>query len=369
MNVVDEYRIINEDAIATPALVVYRDIVDENIRRIGSILGGYKGLRPHIKTHKMSRIAEMQLAAGIRKFKCATLKEASLLINAGVTDILIAYPIVGNAVRRTIELKKEYPAVELKVIADDLNAVRALSKACVESGVSLGIMVDLNTGMDRTGTDSSETAVALSRSINELPAVTFEGLHAYDGHVSDPDAEVRRHDAFTSIDKAVHIRGEIEKLGIAVKTLIASGTPSFEFNDGVPGVDEVSPGAWIFWDRGYEEKMPNRFQWAALILSSVISIPGPDLITIDAGSKAISPDTSAPSFHGLNLPDGVRFGKRSEEHQVLRLPAGSPAFSVGDILYLVPRHICTTVNLYDDACIIDGEGRFVETWPVDGRGH
>ena len=365
----DEYRIINEGDIATPALVIYRDFVDENIRRIGSMLGGYEGLRPHIKTHKMSRIIKMQLEAGIEKFKCATLKEASLLINAGVNDILIAYPIVGNAVARAVRLKKANSSIELKVIVDDLNAVRALSRACIESDISLGIMVDLNTGMDRTGAGSSDAAVALSRSIRDLPAITFEGLHAYDGHVSDPDVDVRRRKVLSAIKKAVRTRTEIEKQGIVVKTLITSGSPSFEFNAAVPEVDEVSPGTWILWDAGYEEKMPNRFRWAGLVLSTVISRPGPNLITIDAGSKAVSPDTPAPSFLPLNLPDGVQFGKRNEEHQVLELPAGSPTISVGDILYLVPRHICTTVNLFDEACIIDGEGRFIETWPVDGRGH
>ena len=364
-----EYRIVNEDKIATPALVIYPEMVAENIRRIGEMLSGYEGLRPHIKTHKMSRIARMQLEGGITKFKCATPKEAALLIGVGATDILIAYPIVGKTVQRVIDLKKEHPAADLKVIADDMDAVRALSKACVAAGVDLGVMIDLNTGMDRTGAYSPEAAVALSKTINELPGLCFEGLHAYDGHVSDPSAEVRKQDAMEAIDKAIRIKGLIEKEGPAVKTVIASGSPSFEFNAQVPEVDEVSPGTWIFWDSGYEEKMPGRFRWAALVLSTVISRPGPDLITLDAGSKSISPDTPAPHFRALGLPEDMEFVVRSEEHQALRLPPGTPIPSVGDVLYLVSRHICTTINLFDKAHIIDGQGRFIETWPVDGRGH
>ncbi len=366
---VREYRIVNEDEITTPALVIYRDRVAENIRRIGEMLGGYERLRPHIKTHKMSRVAKMQLEGGITKFKCATSKEAALLIGVGAADILIAYPVLRKAMQRVIQLKKEHPDVDLKVIVDDMDAVYGLSKSCAEAGVNLGVMIDLNTGMDRTGVYSPETAVALARRIDELPGLSFEGLHAYDGHVSDPRAEVRRQETLKAIEKAIGIKGLIEREGLAVKTLVASGSPSFEFNAQVPEVDEVSPGTWIFWDSGYEEKMAGRFRWAALVLSTVISRPGPDLITLDAGSKAISPDTPAPHFRALGLPEDVEFVVRSEEHQALRLPRGTPVPSVGDVLYLVSRHICTTINLFDEAHIIDGEGRFIETWPVDGRGH
>ena len=369
MGEVDRYRIVNEDEIATPALVIYPELVAENIRRIGEMLGGYEGLRPHIKTHKMSRIARMQLEGGITKFKCATPKEAALLIGVGAADILIAYPIVGKAIRRVIDLKKGHPDVDLKVIADDTEALQELSKACVEADVDLGVMIDLNTGMDRTGAYSTEAALALAKTVNGLPGLHFEGLHAYDGHVSDPSVAVRKRDTLEAIEKAIRIKGLIEADGLTIKTVIASGSPSFEFNAQVPEVDEVSPGTWIFWDSGYEEKMPGRFRWAALVLSTVISRPGPDLITLDAGSKAISPDTPAPHFRALGLPENVEFVVRSEEHQALRLPPGSPIPSVGDVLYLVSRHICTTINLFDEAHIIDGEGRFSETWPVDGRGH
>ncbi|MBW1765676.1 MAG: alanine racemase [Deltaproteobacteria bacterium] len=365
----DEYKIVNADKIPTPALVVYRKFVEENIRSIGEMLGGFVRLRPHIKTHKMSRIARMEMEAGIDKFKCATPKEAAMLASLGVTDILISYPIVGAAIERVISLKQSYPEVDLKVIADDMGAVRALSGSCVATKVTLGIMIDLNTGMDRTGTSSREVALNLAQAIIALPCLTFEGLHAYDGHVSDPDPEVRRQTAVEAIEKAVGIRGLIEKEGIQVKRLIASGTPGFEFTAKVPEVDEVSPGTWIFWDTGYGGKISGRFQWAALVLSSVISMPGPDLITLDAGSKAISPDTPKPYFRALSLPENVEFFLRSEEHQVLRLPPGTPRPAVGDLFYLVPRHVCTTINLWDEACVIDHGGNFVETWPVDARGH
>lgn len=365
----DDYHIVDTHKMPTPALVVYRHIVEENIRRIGEILGGYGGLRAHIKTHKMSRVVQMEMEAGIDKFKCATPREAAMLAAAGITDILIAYPVVGAAVERVVSLRRSYPGIDLRVTADDAGALVALSDAC-DDDITLGVMVDLNTGMDRTGAPPGEAALALAKTIADLPGLTFDGLHVYDGHVVGvPDPEIRRQTALESVEKAVATRRLIEKEGVGVKTLVASGSPGFEFTAGVPGVDEVSPGTWVFWDNGYNTLNPGRFRFAALVLSSVISTPGPDLITLDAGSKAVAPDTPEPHFRALNLPENVEFVLRNEEHQVLRLPPGTPRPAVGDLCYLVPYHICTTVNLYDEACIINDHGAFVETWPVDARGH
>jgi len=365
----DRYRVTNTHEIPTPALLVYREIVEENIRSIGEMLGGYDRLRPHIKTHKMSRVARMEMEAGIDKFKCATPKEAALLAAVGATDILISYPIVGAAIERVVGLKTCHPGVDLKVIADDEGALHALSRACASAGVTLGVTLDLDTGMQRTGVLPGEATLALARTLTHLPGLTFEGLHVYDGHVMDTESDGRGQAASASIQKAVDTRLLLEKEGLEVPVLVASGSPGFAFTARTPEVDEVSPGTWIFWDIGYGESISAPFQWAALVLSAVISTPGPDLITLDAGSKSIAPDTPAPHFRALGLPDGVEFGRRNEEHQVLRLPAGTPRPAVGDLFYLVPRHVCTTVNLWDEACVIDPSGRFVETWPVDARGH
>ena len=124
-----------------------------------------------------------------------------------------------------------------------------------------------------------------------------------------------------------------------------------------------------FWDTGYGDHFESPFKWAAMVLSSVISATRPDLITLDAGSKSIAPDSSIPYFNAMDLPDDMVFVRRNEEHQLLQLPQGTPRPNVGDQFYLVPRHVCTTVNLWDEVCVIDEEGMFVETWPVDARGH
>lgn len=362
-----DYHVKNAQEIPTPALLVYKKQVEHNIQAMGELMGGFKRLRPHIKTHKMAQVARLEMAAGIDKFKCATPKEAALLAALGVTDILISYHMVGANVQRVIDLKRSHPQVDLKVIADDANNIRTLSDACTD--VTLGVMVDVNTGMDRTGAQPGEPSLALAQQIAEAPGLHFAGLHVYDGHVGNPDPDVRKNTAVESIEKAVETRRLIEQSGLEVETLVASGSPGFEHTQKVDGVDEVSPGTWIFWDTGYGDQLDSPFEWAALVLSSVISATGPDLITLDAGSKSVAPDTPEPHFRALGLPDDIHFVRRNEEHQLLKLPQGTSRPNVGDQFYLVPRHVCTTVNLWDEVCVIDEDGMYVETWAVDARGH
>lgn len=366
----DEYRVLNADDIPTPALLVYREAVAHNIKTIGEMMGGYDRLRPHIKTHKMAQVAKMEMAAGIDKFKCATPKEAAMLAELGVTDILISYHMVGANIPRVVDLKKSYPKADLKIIADDALNIQALSDACVQAQTTLGVMLDLNTGMDRTGAPTGKPSVVLAQQISQAPGLTFAGLHVYDGHVGSPDPKLRKETALDSIALAIETRRLIEESGVIVPKLVASGSPGFEYTRLVDEVDEVSPGTWIFWDTGYGDQLVDSpFRWAALVLSRVISTTQDDLITLDAGSKSIAPDTPEPHFRGLGLPDDVEFVRRNEEHQLLRLPRGTKRPRVGDAFYLVPRHVCTTVNLWDEVYMIDETGRFSETWVVDARGH
>ncbi len=362
-----DYQVKNAHEIPTPALLIYKAAVAHNIRAIGEMMDGYARLRPHIKTHKMSQVARMEMDAGIDKFKCATPKEAAMLAAIGAPDVLISYHMVGANIGRVINLKRLYPHVDLKIIADDARNIQALSDACVSADVTLGAMVDVNTGMNRTGALPGAPSLALARQIAQSPGLHFAGLHVYDGHVGGADLDARQKIAFESVALAVETRHMIEQSGLEVKKMVASGSPGFVHTQQVDGVDEVSPGTWIFWDTGYGDQMETPFRWAALVLSSVISTPGADLMTLDAGSKSIAPDTPAPHFRVLELSDEIAFLRRNEEHQVLCVPNARPR--VGDQFYLVPRHVCTTVNLWDDVCVIDENGMFVETWAVDARGH
>ena len=363
-----DYTIKNVDEIPSPALVVYRDIVERNIRTIGGLLDGYDRLRPHIKTHKMKQVTRMEMAAGITKFKCATPKEAALLAANGAEDVMIAYPPVGPQIKRVVDLARIYPAVTLRVIADDEPSIRKLAAECVEADVTIGVAIDLNTGMNRTGAPPSEPSVALAKLIDSLDGVTFDGLHSYDGHIGG-NGESRQTRAREAVQLAVDTRRQIEEAGIEVSLVVSSGSRGFDATNQVDGVTEVSPGTWIFWDSGYGESLPFPFDWAALVVSRVISTPADDLITLDAGNKGINPDVPVPYFRALNLDGELEFLVRNEEHQLIRLEPSVKRPNVGDVIYLVPKHVCSTVNLYDEAYVIDGEGNWAETWSIDARGH
>ncbi|HAA75549.1 TPA: threonine aldolase [Candidatus Latescibacteria bacterium] len=363
-----DYTIKNVDEIPSPALVVYKDIVARNIQTIGGLLDGYDRLRPHIKTHKMSAVAKMEMDAGITKFKCATSKEAALLAANGATDVMIAYPPIGPQIRRVVDLAQIHSNVTFRVIGDDEPSIRSLSEACVDANVSIGVLIDVNTGMNRTGAPPGEPSVELAKLIDSLDGLTFDGLHAYDGHVKG-DGEPRQTKAKESVQLAVDTRKQIEAAGIDCPYVVASGSKGFDATDEVDGVTEVSPGTWIFWDTGYGEALAFPFNWAALVVSRVISTPADDLITLDAGNKGINPDVPAPHFRALNLAGELEFLVRNEEHQLIRLEPGVKCPNVGDVIYLIPKHVCTTVNLYDEAYVIDSDGNWTETWSIDARGH
>jgi len=381
-----QYIIQNPDDLPTPALVVYGDLVRHNIQRIGELLGGYRKLRPHIKTHKSSSILKLQMAAGIDKIKCATPKEAEMAAATGIKDLVVAYPLIGPSARRVAELRARRPDVEIAVLADNVEAVDGLCRAAVDADVELGAFVDLNSGMNRTGAAGPEAALEVAGRIADSPGLRLEGLHFYDGHIHDPEEAVRRQKADASVGRGLAARALIERHGLPVKKLVTSGSPTFEITARRPEIDEVSPGTWILWDRNYSEGLPGRFRCAALVVARVISRPTPRTVTVDAGNKSISTDVidvprqggfspeevSAVLLNGharcLNWP-GARFLTRNEEHLVIQLPDGAEQPGVGTLVYLLPQHICSTVNMWDEMRVVDGEGRYCDTWPVDARGH
>lgn len=381
-----QYLIKNPDDLPTPALVVYGELVQHNIRRIGELLGGYRKLRPHIKTHKSSAILKLQMAAGIDKIKCATPKEAEMASAAGIRDLIVAYPLVGPSARRVAELRARRPDVEIAVLADNVEAVDGLCRAAVDADAELGAFVDLNSGMDRTGAPGPEAALGVARRIADSPGLRFEGIHFYDGHIHDAEEEARRQKADASVERGLAAKALIERHGLPVKKLVTSGSPTFEITARRPEIDEVSPGTWVLWDRNYSEGLPNRFRCAALVVARVISRPTPRTVTVDAGNKSISTDVIDVPHQGgfsqeevssillngharcLNWP-GARFLTRNEEHLVIQLPDGAEQPGVGTLVYLLPQHICSTVNMWDEMRVVDGEGRTCDTWPVDARGH
>jgi D-serine deaminase-like pyridoxal phosphate-dependent protein len=200
--------------------------------------------------------------------------------------------------------------------------------------------------------------------ITKLPSIKTGGIHAYDGHIHDHDLTARTQAVETAFASVEAFQHRLIALGLPVPNFIASGTPTFAIH-AKRGTYECSPGTCVLWDWGYGTKHPDLdFLHAALVLSRVISKPGPGRVTCDLGHKAIAAENPHPRVHFLNVPD-AKFVIHSEEHLVMET-ASADDLKVGDVLYGVPWHICPTVALHSYANVVR-DGRVTEQWRVTGR--
>ena len=346
------FHLANEADIPSPALLVYRERVDANLRAMLEIAGGPARLRPHIKTHKMPAMMARQLALGITKFKCATLREMEMAAQCGAPDVLLAYQPVGPNVRAFWEIARAFLGTKFSAIADDPRA--ALALANVAHPVEL--LVDLDLGQHRTGLAPDEPALELYRLIANTPGLRAGGLHAYDGHLDGRDpAECEA--AFAPVAK---LRAQLG----SVPRIVAGGSPTFPFH-ARRGEVECSPGTCVFWDAGYAKKCPAQpFVPAALVLTRVVSRPGENRLCLDLGHKAIASEMPHPRVLFPQLPDAAAIA-HSEEHLVLET-ARAAEFPVGAALCGIPWHICPTVALHAQAFVVEN-GRVETTWPVTAR--
>ena len=360
------------ERVPSPALVVYLDRVRENLRRVVALTGGApERLRPHVKTAKIPEVFDELIRARVRAFKCATTREAEHLLLAldregvAAADVLLAYPLVGPALTRAAELAARAGNVRLGVLCEDPAEAAAVPGR-------LSIFVDLNPGMNRTG-----VALAREDTIREIARLAgprLAGLHFYDGHVRGGSASERRRAAHAGYERLAALARRMIGDGIAIAEIVTSGTPTFryalEFEPlrELAGVTHrVSPGTVTYHDLRSEQELEDLdLLPAALLLTRVVSHPAEDIVTCDAGSKSIAAEAGDPCAFVLGHPE-LEPLTPSEEHLPLRLhggvrpPRGTP-------LLLIPRHVCPTVNLAEEALLFDGrQPRGVVT--VRARGH
>lgn len=370
----DDYELPADlvDRAISPALVVYLDRVRENLRRVIVHAGGSADRwRPHIKTTKIPEIFLELMRAGVRHFKCATTREAQHLLHAvdqeGIrgADLLLAYPLVGPSLRRLAQLARVHTNTRVSVLCEDPAAV-----ATIPSEVSL--FVDVNSGMNRTGVPiEDETSILeIARAAGER----FRGIHFYDGHIHGDDAVVRRDMAFGAYDRLLGLLGRLDREGLVAGEVITSGTPSFlyalayePFGEIDGTIHRVSPGTVVFHDLRSEQEIEDLdLLPAAVVLARVVSHPAADIVTCDAGSKSIAAEAGNPCAFVLGHPE-LEALTPSEEHLPLRVHEGVRP-ERGSTLLLVPMHVCPTVNLAEEALLID-EGRLVGVVPVRARAH
>jgi D-serine deaminase-like pyridoxal phosphate-dependent protein len=357
------YEIANVDDIASPALLVYPDRVERNIRRAIDVIGDTNRLRPHVKTHKMAEVIGLHVTRGVTRFKAATIAEAEMTANAGAADVLLAYQPVGPNVQRVVALMRKFPATRFGVVVDEAQTIDALETAAAAAGLVLDVWLDVDCGMHRTGT-APECAVPLYGRIASAAGLRAAGLHAYDGHIHDSDLDERRRKADEAYASVAITRRNLEAHGHEVPSVVMSGTPTFPIHAARPTV-QCSPGTYVFLDFGYGESLEDLpFEVAALVLTRVVSKPSARHLCLDLGHKSIAAENPHPRVKFLNLPE-AQATIHSEEHLVVETPHAG-AFRVGDALYGVPRHICPTVALHAEAVVVRN-ARAEERWAIVAR--
>ena len=360
-------HVADTSEIITPALLIFREQLEANLQHMLQIAGGPERLRPHCKTHKMREVIALELQQGIKKHKCATVAEAEMLAESGVRDIFLAYNIVGPNIRRVISFCRRFPDARFAVTADHAKPLAELGQAATEAGVTLDVLLDVDTGQHRTGLAVGPAARTLYEQISKTSGVRPGGFHVYDGHQHQKSRDDRRTAVLAEFEKVLKFRDELVAAGMTVPKLICGGTASFpiyaELSD--PTI-EFSPGTCIFNDVGYSEAFPDlEFRPAALMLTRVISRPTPDRVTFDLGYKAIASDPPVGRrLIMLDIPDAEQV-LQNEEHLVIQTSQAA-SFEPGDEAYAVPRHICPTSALHKEAFVIVN-GKLTERWQVAAR--
>lgn len=358
------YQVTDETAISTPGLLVFPERVQQNIAAMIAIAGDVNRLWPHIKTHKMPAVIQLQMAQGIHRFKCATLGEVQLLVDCKAKHILFAMQPSKDKLVQFLKLQHQHPEISFSTLVDNTASLNTFSELAQQEGQQLKLWVDLNVGMNRTGIIPDQQAVTLYRSIEKDLFLKAMGLHAYDGHIRPhklADRISKCNEGFQAVDQ---LKTAIEEQGGSVPDIIAGGSPTF-FPHAQRSDVYLSPGTTLLWDAGYSriwEESP--FKTAAVLATRVLSKPAEHILCFDLGHKAIASEMPLPRAIILGLETAVHRGQ-SEEHLIVETPLASH-YQVGDLCYALPYHICPTVVKYNKARTVS-KGNPLEYWEIKAR--
>jgi len=365
------WEVENADELPSPTVLVYPDRINENLDRMIAWSGDASRLRPHVKTHKLPQVVQMKRAKGIRKLKTSTIAETEMVAAAGGEDILLAIQLAGANFRRLLKLIQRFPASRISTLVDDVEHLAWMRTQARLAGVRLPLYVDLNIGMNRTGIAVGEPAKKLYQRLvewsNDLDS-TFEvgGVHAYDGHLHEPDASKLAVMAAETFHPVWDLCDWIRSSGFPLPSVVVSGTPTSpliaaEHRENI----EVSAGTTVLWDAGQPKTCPNMdFMNAAVLLMRVISRPAPGLVCLDLGHKAVASEFPQPRVKLLGVDD-AKAVMQSEEHLVVETHRAEQ-LPIGSILYGIPYHVCPTIALHSHVWCVQG-GKATESWPVIAR--
>lgn len=344
----------------TPALVLDVAVVRRNIAKMAERLEAIGGadLRPHIKVHKSPDLARMQVEAGAIGISVATVWEAMVMVEAGLDGVFVVNTIAGRD--KLSALATIARRAEVMVAVDDAQNAVALATAARSAGSTLGVLIEVDTGMDRAGVDTPEEAVALAERLAPLDGLRLIGVTGYEGHCSLTPARDLRHERQESAMRFLLQAAEaIRTAGLPCEIVSAGGTGTWDWTAAFPGVTEIQAGSYVVMDNFHAALVPE-FEQAVTVLATVVSRRS-DRVIVDAGNKSMGAPQLA-TIRGYDLPV-----LRSDEEHGVFVATSEPGLEVGDVVELVPGYTPGTVNWYDAYHVIE-DNRVVDIWPVMPRG-
>ncbi len=346
------------EKLPTPAIVANYDDLVSNLSKLDTYFEGKNcNLRPHFKSHKCVSLAKLQMeypnTVGIT---CAKLSEAEQLVQAGVKDVLIANQVIGADKTKRIALMNRSAIV--RVAVDSIAGIEQLSIAAQEVGVEIGILIEVDIGMDRGGVQAGKPVLELAKTISALPGLRLDGLQSYEGHiVTLPDFKEREKRVKEDMLPLLKTRELLEQNGFTV-FLSSGGTGTYDITGNIEGIDELQCGSYALMDSSYKMIRPE-FLNARYILSTVISKRG-NVISTDVGLKGMGAEYGIPKIIGHPEAENLYV---AEEHTVFK----NIDVNIGDKIRIIPPHGCTTNNLYSKMWI-SRNNLIEDVWPIEGRG-
>jgi D-serine deaminase-like pyridoxal phosphate-dependent protein len=359
----------------TPEVVIDLDRVRRNVTRAAATAAEHGlDLRPHVKTHKLPPVAALQIEAGAVGLQVAKLGEAEVFAAAGFTDIFVGYPIVGiRKIERLLALVAKGSA-RISVAADALEVAAPLGDAATRAGLTVNVMLEVDTGLRRLGAHPGHATVELAARLAELDGIELTGLFTHEGHVYTQaySMEEKRSMTRAACAALTETAELVRASGIPLRTVSVGSSGTFRFAVECSNLTEVRPGTYVFNDLSQlEQGAAAPDDLAGYVVATVVGRPEATRAVVDAGSKVLTSDrlltvNPSPTYGAVAGHHGAYVSRLSEEHGVIEFTAPADV-KVGDRVAIVPNHICPVVNLADSVSVVAG-GMLAERWEVAARG-
>ncbi len=357
------------DQLDTPLLIVDLDRLDANIERMAAVMRERGiALRPHAKTHKSLEVARRQVAAGAVGLTVATIGEAEVFADGGIEDLFIAYPVHANG-PKVERLRRLAGRCRLSVGVDSTEGVERLAAGFRGSSAAIGVLVEIDCGGRRSGVLPDRAGELARRAADAGLSVSGVFTHAGQSYASPDRRSAAADEEVAGLAVAAESLGAA---GIEPTVISAGSTPTAPLSARQP-VTEERPGTYVFGDRQQSalagDPVDESGSVALVVAATVVSHGARGGFLVDAGAKILGKDTAAyVAGHGavLGYPDAV-LARVNDHHGVAEVAEGTPRPPIGDVVWIIPNHVCPVVNLVDELTVVQG-GRIVDRWRVDARG-